>query len=52
MVAVIKRKEPHFRFHDPNAIQKSSDYILKIMLASNFTKLEDAVKAELKAKLE
>ena len=48
-MAAIKKKEPYFRFHDPNSLQKSSEYILKMMLAGNFLKLENAVKAELES---
>lgn len=38
------KKKLNYRFHNPNTVETTADYILKILIEANSKKVEEAIK--------
>ena len=40
----MKKRKLNYRFHNPNTVEKTADYILKIFMEANMGKVEKAIR--------
>lgn len=39
----MKKRKLNYRFHNPNTVEKSVDYLMKILIEANNPKVEQAI---------
>lgn len=42
----MQKRKLNFRFHNPNTVEATADYILKIFMEVNMSKVEKAIREE------
>ena len=42
----MEKRKLNFRFHNPNTVEATADYILKIFMEVNMSKVEKAIREE------
>ena len=42
----MKRQKLNYRFHNPNTVEVTADYILKVFIEANMKKVERAMQEE------
>lgn len=47
----MARKKLNYRFHNPNSVEATADYILKVFIEVNERKVEEAVKKAMEENL-
>lgn len=48
----MKKRKLNYRFHNPNPVEVTADYILKVFIEVNERKVEEAVKKATEKNLE
>lgn len=41
--SAMKKRKLNYRFHDPNTAEVTADYLLKILIEANASKVEQAI---------
>lgn len=44
--STVQKRKLNFRFHNPNTVEATADYILKIFMEVNMSKVEKAIREE------
>lgn len=40
----MKKRKLNYRFHNPNTVEKTADYILQVFMEANKGKVEEAIR--------